>query len=153
MKFSIIAVLASCLAVASGQVVRSVDESSEVHRVLEESRTAQRSKPKKTPENMDMTAIKQHHERRMAKLEEMIEQRRVMIEEHESGRRRLSDEEYSQKANQHKIFQRKLETMRAKTDVSYTTLIDLSRGFLVVGLDERCSIDDAFFDLLRTSRH
>lgn len=65
-----------------------------------------------------MTAIKQHHARRVQKLEEMIEERRLAIEEHESGRRRLSDDEYSKKANQHKTFTRKLEQMKAKTDVS-----------------------------------
>lgn len=55
----------------------------------------------------------------MAKLEEMIEERRVMVEEHESGRRLLSDSEYERAARQHKNFQRKLEQMKTHNhDVS-----------------------------------
>jgi hypothetical protein len=56
--------------------------------------------------------VKEHHERRMAKLEELIEQRLQMIEDHENGRRMLSDEEYAHASKQHRNFQSKLEQMQ-----------------------------------------
>jgi hypothetical protein len=56
--------------------------------------------------------VKEHHERRMAKLEELIEQRRQTVEDHENGRRKLSDEEYSRAAKQHQNFQGKLKQMQ-----------------------------------------
>ena len=55
---------------------------------------------------------------RMGKLEEMIEERRQMVDGHESGRRKLSDEEYDRASRQHKNFQRKLEQMKNRNDVS-----------------------------------
>jgi hypothetical protein len=61
-------------------------------------------------------AIKDNHQRRMDKLEEMIEERRLMVEEHENGRRRLSDDEYDRAARQHTNFQRKLNQMRNRND-------------------------------------
>ena len=55
----------------------------------------------------------------MAKLEEMIEERRRMVADHESGHRKLSDDEYMRANKQFGNFQRKLEQMRNRnTDVS-----------------------------------
>ena len=55
----------------------------------------------------------------MEKLEQMIEERRVLVEEHESGRRRLSGEDYSRAAKQHTNFKKKLDQLKKKTtDVS-----------------------------------
>ena len=48
----------------------------------------------------------------MAKLEEMIEERRRMVADHESGHRKLSDEEYMCAKKQFGNLQRKLEQMR-----------------------------------------
>lgn len=48
----------------------------------------------------------------MTKLEEMIEERRQMVEDHERGHRTLSQEEYERASRQHVNFQRKLEQMR-----------------------------------------
>ncbi|CAJ1920410.1 unnamed protein product [Cylindrotheca closterium] len=56
--------------------------------------------------------VKEHHERRMTKLEEMIEERRQMVEDHERGHRKLSQEEYERASRQHGNFQQKLEQMR-----------------------------------------
>ena len=54
----------------------------------------------------------------MAKLEQMIEERRQALEAHKSGRRRLDDEEHERTARQFKNFQRKLQQMReSNTDV------------------------------------
>mmetsp|Transcript_31381 Transcript_31381/g.90454 ORF Transcript_31381/g.90454 Transcript_31381/m.90454 type:complete len:121 (+) Transcript_31381:89-451(+) len=63
-----------------------------------------------------LKAIKDHHEARMAKLAEMIEERRQMTEDHESGRRRLSDEEYDRASRQLVNFQRKLDSLKQRTD-------------------------------------
>lgn len=52
----------------------------------------------------------------MARLEQMIEERRQMTEDHESGRRRLSDEEYDRANRQYRNFQRKLDQMKKRTD-------------------------------------
>jgi len=51
----------------------------------------------------------------MARLAEMIEERRQLKEDHESGRRRLSDEEYDRASRQYLNFQRKLEQMKMRT--------------------------------------
>ena len=57
--------------------------------------------------------IQQYEEEgRMAKLEEMIEVRRRMVADHESGHRKLSDEEYMCAKKQFGNLQRKLEQMR-----------------------------------------
>lgn len=66
-------------------------------------------------QHSSIDAIKEHHSRRMKKLTEMIEERRVLVEDHEAGRRRLSDEDYNRAAKQHKNFNRKLEQMQSKT--------------------------------------
>ena len=55
--------------------------------------------------------VKEHHERRMAKLEELIEERRQAVEAHEAGHETLSQEEYERVSRQHVNFQRKLEQM------------------------------------------
>jgi regulator of replication initiation timing len=69
----------------------------------------------------------------MTRLEEMVEERRRMTEEHESGRRRLSDEEYEKASRQVRNFQRKLDQMKKRSnDVS---LIELS----VLSLNDRRS--------------
>ena len=52
----------------------------------------------------------------MARLEEMIQERRRMTEDHESGRRKLSDEEYDRASRQVRNFQRKLDQMKKRTD-------------------------------------
>lgn len=52
----------------------------------------------------------------MARLEEMLEERRRLAEGHESGRRRLSDEEYAKASRQVRNFQRKLEQMKTRSD-------------------------------------
>lgn len=66
--------------------------------------------------NAKLSFIKEHHEQRMTRLEQMIEERRRMTEEHESGRRRLSDEEYERANRQYRNFQRKLEHMQKRTE-------------------------------------
>lgn len=73
--------------------------------------------------------VRDHHERRMEKLEELIEERRQMVEDHNSGHRKLSDEEYERASRQHDNFQRKLEQMQASNhDVS------LVRRYSLVGI-------------------
>lgn len=52
----------------------------------------------------------------MSRLEEMIEERRRMTEDHESGRRLLSDEEYDRASRQLRNFQRKLDQMKKRTE-------------------------------------
>lgn len=60
--------------------------------------------------------IKDHHEQRMTRLEQMIEERRRMTEDHESGRRLLSNEEYERASRQYQNFQRKLEHMQKRSE-------------------------------------
>ena len=48
----------------------------------------------------------------MAKLEELIEERRQMVENHHAGHLKLSEEEYERASRQHVNFQRKLEQMQ-----------------------------------------
>ena len=60
--------------------------------------------------------MKENHERRMTKLEEMLEERRQMLKDHETGRRRLNGEEYEKANRQVKNFQRKLERMQKMDD-------------------------------------
>jgi hypothetical protein len=45
----------------------------------------------------------------MAKLRELIEERRRLVQDHESGERRLGDEDFDRAARQLRNFQRKLE--------------------------------------------
>jgi hypothetical protein len=67
--------------------------------------------------------MKGNHDRRMERLEEMIEERRQRVDDHKSGRRRLSDEEFDLASRQIQNFQRKLESMKSRTDsVSGTPL-------------------------------
>lgn len=60
--------------------------------------------------------MKENHERRMTKLEEMLEERRQMLKDHETGHRRLNGEEYEKANRQVKNFQRKLERMQKMDD-------------------------------------
>ena len=60
--------------------------------------------------------IKDHHNRRMVKIEEMIEERRQMVADHESGRRLLSDEEFEKAARQVRNFSKKLEQMKNRNE-------------------------------------
>lgn len=70
-----------------------------------------------------MEQVREHHERRMAKLETMIEDRRAKVEDHESGRRLLSDEEYERATRQFSNFKRKLQQMQeSNNDVSIVSL-------------------------------
>lgn len=75
-----------------------------------------------------MTAIKENHERRMARLEEMIEERRRMTEDHESGRRKLSDEEYDRASRQVHNFQRKLDQMKQRNSDEVSSMFASSGG-------------------------
>lgn len=52
----------------------------------------------------------------MTKLEEMLEERRQMLKDHETGHRRLNGEEYEKANRQVKNFQRKLERMQKMDD-------------------------------------
>ena len=63
-------------------------------------------------EKIDIQQVKEHHEGRIAKLQELIEERRQTIEHHESGHKTLSQEEYEQASRQHVNFKRKLEQMK-----------------------------------------
>jgi hypothetical protein len=75
--------------------------------------------------------IKDHHNRRMAKIEEMIEDRKNKVADHESGRRRLSGEEYEKAARQVRNFAKKLEQMKNKNDnVSYQVLYSLDTNIM-----------------------
>jgi hypothetical protein len=66
-----------------------------------------------------LEAIKDNHQLRMAKLEEMIKDRRMLVEDHESGRRKLNEEEFDRASRQFRNFNRKLEHMRShNNDVS-----------------------------------
>jgi biopolymer transport protein ExbB/TolQ len=56
-------------------------------------------------------AVQEHHERRMEKLREMIEERRQSVADHEAGHRKLADDEYDRVTRQINNFQRKLKTM------------------------------------------
>ena len=68
--------------------------------------------------------MKEHNNRRIAKLEEMIEERRQLKEAHEEGRRRLSDDDYNKASRQYKNFQRKLEQLKNRSsDVSKVGII------------------------------
>jgi protein-arginine kinase activator protein McsA len=62
--------------------------------------------------------VKEHHGRRMKKLEELIEERRQILQEHESGRRKLSEDDYARASKQFLNFQRKFGEMKTYTDVS-----------------------------------
>jgi hypothetical protein len=59
-----------------------------------------------------LAAAQDHHDRRMAKLRELIEERRQSVADHDSGHRRLSGEEYERATRQLQIFQRKLVFMQ-----------------------------------------
>ena len=59
-----------------------------------------------------MNQVKEYHERRMAKLKSLIEERRKVIEDHDSGRRLLREEEYNHASKQFNNFNRKLEQMK-----------------------------------------
>eukprot|EP00980_Cylindrotheca_fusiformis_P014742 scaffold4009_cov124-Cylindrotheca_fusiformis.AAC.22 len=70
--------------------------------------------------HLGLGQIKEHHERRMAKLEELIEQRRQKIEDHHEGRRKLSDEDYNLASKQHKTYSLKLKQMQeSNTDEAH----------------------------------
>lgn len=64
-----------------------------------------------------LTAIQEHHNRRMDKLKELIEERRRLVKAHESGERRLSGEDFDMVARQLRNFQRKLEHLDQTNDV------------------------------------
>ncbi|KAG7352021.1 hypothetical protein IV203_008069 [Nitzschia inconspicua] len=58
-----------------------------------------------------LAAVQDHHDRRMAKLREMIQDRRRSVDDHNAGRRRLSEEDYDRASRQLHNFQRKLAHM------------------------------------------
>jgi hypothetical protein len=58
-----------------------------------------------------LAAVQDHHDRRMAKLRELIEDRRQSVQDHNAGRRRLSNEDFDRVSRQLHNFQRKLAYM------------------------------------------
>lgn len=64
-----------------------------------------------------LLSVQEHHNRRMAKLREMIEDRRRLVEDHESGERRLGQEDFDRTARQLRNFQRKLDRMEETNNV------------------------------------
>ncbi|KAG7366123.1 hypothetical protein IV203_028793 [Nitzschia inconspicua] len=58
-----------------------------------------------------LAAVQDHHDRRMDKLREMIQDRRQSVDDHNAGRRRLSEEDYDRTSRQLHNFQRKLAYM------------------------------------------
>jgi len=63
-----------------------------------------------------LDAIKANHDHRMVRLAEMIEERRQLVSDHESGRRLLESEEFDKASRQIVAFERKLEMMKKKTE-------------------------------------
>ena len=63
-----------------------------------------------------LDAVKENHERRMARLAEMIDERRQLVSDHASGRRLLNDEALEQAKRQVRTFEQKLERMKTVTD-------------------------------------
>ena len=59
-----------------------------------------------------MDFMRDHHERRMAKLEEMIQDRKSALEDHEAGTRRLNEDDHARFTRQVTNFERKLERMK-----------------------------------------
>ena len=64
-----------------------------------------------------LSSIQEHHNRRMSKLREMIEDRRRLVEDHESGERRLGQEDFDRTARQLRNFQRKLDRLEETNNV------------------------------------
>ncbi|CAB9516036.1 expressed unknown protein [Seminavis robusta] len=63
--------------------------------------------------------IKEHDVRRQNRMRELIEQRTEQLKAHESGHRRLSDEEHTRFNRQIKAFKRKLEQVDAMSEEEY----------------------------------
>jgi hypothetical protein len=57
----------------------------------------------------------------MEKLRELIDRRRQLVANHESGTRRLTSDEYDTATRQLQNYQRKLEHMEQTNDVVSTT--------------------------------
>mmetsp|Transcript_68200 Transcript_68200/g.102853 ORF Transcript_68200/g.102853 Transcript_68200/m.102853 type:complete len:116 (-) Transcript_68200:181-528(-) len=67
-------------------------------------------------EHATLDMIKDHHNKRMAKLEEMIIDRENKVERHEKGIRRLSSEDFDKFSRQVRNFKRKLEQMKGRNE-------------------------------------
>lgn len=61
-----------------------------------------------------MDRMKEHDKRRIAKMKEILEERKIQLADHESGHRRLKDDEYERYTRQVKAFQTKLDRMKER---------------------------------------
>jgi hypothetical protein len=73
-----------------------------------------------------LSAAQDHHDHRMAKLRELIEERHQSVADHDSGRRRLPDEEYGRVSRQLHNFQRKLKYME-ETNTPVGVVLEMGR--------------------------
>eukprot|EP00541_Cyclophora_tenuis_P002056 CAMPEP_0116569002 /NCGR_PEP_ID=MMETSP0397-20121206/16033_1 /TAXON_ID=216820 /ORGANISM="Cyclophora tenuis, Strain ECT3854" /LENGTH=114 /DNA_ID=CAMNT_0004096481 /DNA_START=133 /DNA_END=474 /DNA_ORIENTATION=- len=68
--------------------------------------------PKNIKKENVVKFLNDRHERRMEKLEEMLQDRRLQLEHHNSGRRRLSSEDHERVSRQAVNYERKLTQMK-----------------------------------------
>lgn len=64
------------------------------------------------------------HERRMTKMEDMLKERQVQLEDHNAGRRLLKDEDHERILRQVNNFGRKLEQMKSMDEEEKKEMIE-----------------------------
>ena len=80
-----------------------------------------------------MAAAQDHHDRRIAKLRELIEERRQSVEDHDAGRRRLSGEDYDRTSRQLRNFERKLAYME-ETNTAVRAVLGGETGHNIIAV-------------------
>jgi len=76
--------------------------------------------------------LNDRHDKRMDKLEEMLEDRKTQLEHHNTGRRRLSPEDHERVSRQAVNYERKLKQLRnLDPDVSTPSLLSGSVLFQI----------------------
>jgi len=98
-------------------------------------------------DNVDRAQVKSYlynrHERRMEKLEELLQDRKKELEDHQSGRRLMTDEKHAKTARQAENFERKLTKMKSITEQEKTEMFEQE----VDGFYAMNSVDYLDFDI------
>jgi len=68
--------------------------------------------------------VSKRHERRMEKLEEMLNHRRALMEDHQAGRKLLSGEEHERVTRQLGNFERKLHQLKSISEEEKADMYD-----------------------------
>lgn len=105
------------LACALASLAKAEDGDDPMDRVKERfNRKLSRGRYGGEDDEASLKRIRDHDQRRTARMQELIEQRTQQLEDHDAGHRRLSDDDHERFNRQIKAFTRKLEQVNSMSD-------------------------------------